>query len=96
VEETATRRYSTLPVNPATKEAIGFERALDATTARGTSSKWTIANVAAWGYSVPRHGITLPYCGAFVLVSADPNAEGYTDVGTFPTANGSITFRLPA
>jgi hypothetical protein len=96
LEETATRRYSTFPVNPATKEPIGFERALATAAPRGTSSKWTLANAAAWGYSVLRHGITLPFCGAFVLVTTDPTATGYVDVGTFPINGGSITFRLPA
>ncbi|MEP7286029.1 MAG: hypothetical protein ABI947_09705 [Chloroflexota bacterium] len=96
LEETATRRYSTFPVNPATTEVIGFERALPTPSPRGTSRKWTLANAAAWGYSVLRHGITLPFCGAFVLVSTDVNAEGYVDVGTFPINGGTITFRMPA
>ncbi len=96
LEETGTRRYMSLPTDPRVPEPIGFERALQTTPKRGTSSRWYIANTNAWGYAASRHGITLPFCGAFVAVTTDENASGQVPVGSFTVNGKTFTFAMPA
>jgi hypothetical protein len=73
LEETATRRYMLIPANPAEENLTSLEQAVAAGQpsrkfTRGTGRKWRVASVNAWGYSLALHGITLPYCGAFVEI----------------------------
>jgi len=96
IEDTATRRYMVMATDPRTPEPIGFERALKVNCERGTSSSWHIANSASWGYTVARHGITLPYCGAFVIVAVNNNAPNQVPVGSFTVEGKTYTFALPA
>jgi hypothetical protein len=95
LEEFATRRYMTLPTNPNVKEPIGFERALKAPYTRGTDPTWWIASSNTWVYSASRHGITLPYCGALVMTTANPPRDGYETVGSFDVNGVTLTFGLP-
>jgi hypothetical protein len=90
LEETDTRRYMLLPANPNQPKLSGLEQAVKMEFTRGSSHKWRIANINAWGYSAPKHGINLPYCGVFVGITIDekPNLskQGYTTVGSLSSA----------
>jgi hypothetical protein len=101
LEETATRRYMVIPNNP--ENSTEFEKAVlaggatritPASTLPGNAhdSKWTIANSNAWGYSLDRHGITLPLCGAFAQIFAISGEMDLTQnlpVCTFSTPDGT-------
>jgi hypothetical protein len=92
LEETGTRRYMLLPADPDQPELSGLERAVKTEFARGSSHKWRIANVNAWGYSAPKHGITLPYCGAFVGITVETKAgqsPAVAVVSSLPAGQGS-------
>jgi hypothetical protein len=96
LEETATRRYMTLPTDPGLSEPIGFERAITTPYTRGTSHRWYIANSNAWGYTVSRHGITLPFCGAFVALTTDENDNGRSSIGDFKFSHETLSFVMSA
>jgi hypothetical protein len=95
LEEFATRRYMTLPTNPKVQEPIGFERALKASYTRGTDPTWWIGSSNTWVYSASRHGITLPYCGALVMTTANAPSDSYETVGKFDVNGAALTFGLP-
>jgi hypothetical protein len=101
LEETDTRRYMLLPANPNQPELSGLERAVKTDFSRGNSHKWRIANVNAWGYSAPKHGITLPYCGAFVGITVETKpGQGPQDVatvGSLPMGqdSGRLAVKMP-
>ncbi len=95
IEETATRRYMTLPTNPDVADPIGFESGLKAPYSRGTSHRWYIANSNAWGYTVARHGITLPFCGVFVALTTGKNNNGHSSVGDFKVSSETLRFLMP-
>jgi hypothetical protein len=95
LEEFATRRYMTLPTNPQVQEPIGFERTIKTPYKRGTDPTWWIGSSNTWIYSASRHGITLPYCGALVMTTANGPSDAYETVGSFDANGATLTFGLP-
>lgn len=106
LEETDTRRYMLLPTDPRSVTWKGLlEQAVMAggrakanlkpeemAPGKGSDSYWQVANSNAWGYSLAKHGISLPLVGVFaeMVVSSDqPSPSQNVTICSFPNHAGT-------